>query len=73
MEIWRLATCGHGWQRSSFRYIIRDGRIQLIKLEIVDMQWRKSKKSAKFRVWDKASEESILIFGDTQIPLQHNE
>jgi len=32
----------------------------------------KAEESAKFTVWDKVPEGSSLIFGDTQIPLQHN-
>jgi len=52
---------------------------QCHQYETVKVRWQhymrcneKAEESAKFTVWDKVPEGSSLIFGDTQIPLQHN-
>jgi len=44
-------------------------RTKLTTLVTVDVSWRKSRKSATFRVRDKVLERSTLIFENTQIPL----
>jgi len=44
-------------------------RTKLTTLVTVDVLWRKGRKSATFRVWDKVLERNTLIFENIQIPL----
>jgi len=42
---------------------------KLTTLAVIDMQWQKAEKMAKFRILDKVSEGSTIIFEGAQVPL----